>query len=318
VVATLPTYADLAQQIGGNQVLVTSIAHPLEDAHFVRPKPSFALELKRADLFITTGLDLELWVPPLLDRAGNASVREGGTGYVTAYTGIRLLDVPQTVDRRGGDLHIYGNPHLHTDPLRLVQIAENITVGLGRVAPDRLEVWREGLAVFTDRVHRSLFGDQLVDLFGGETLARLAQTGQLMPFLDDNDLEGRPLVDQLGGWLGEARALRGQSLICYHQHWAYLEERFGLACAGFVESRPGIPPTPGHISELVARMEDEELRVVLAAAHFDRGRVESVAIRGGAAPVIVPLYPGAPDGPEDCFALYDLWVEGLITAFDSR
>ena len=74
VVATLPTYADLTRQIGGNQVLVTSIAHPLEDAHFVRPKPSFALELKRADLFITTGLDLELWVPPLLDRAGNSAV----------------------------------------------------------------------------------------------------------------------------------------------------------------------------------------------------------------------------------------------------
>ena len=199
-----------------------------------------------------------------------------------------------------------------------MRIAENITVGLGRVAPDRLEVWQEGLAVFTDRLHRSLFGDPLVDLFGGETLARLAQTGQLMPFLEDNVLEGRPLVDRLGGWLGEARTLRGQSLICYHQHWAYMEERFGFNCAGFVESRPGIPPTPGHISELVARMEEEDLTVVLAAAHFDPGRVESVAVRGGATPVIVPLYPGASDGPADCFALYDLWVESLVAAVDSR
>ena len=88
VVTTLSIYATLARAIGGSEVEVTSIASPNEDAHFVRPKPSFALAIRTADVFVTTGLDLELWVPILLDKAGNQSVREGGPGYVSAYTGI--------------------------------------------------------------------------------------------------------------------------------------------------------------------------------------------------------------------------------------
>ena len=104
VVATLPVYADLVEKIGGAEVDVSAIAAPNEDAHFVRPKPSFALSIRRADLFITTGLDLELWAPTVLDRAGNADVSEGGRGYVTAYTGIELLDIPVTADRSGGDV----------------------------------------------------------------------------------------------------------------------------------------------------------------------------------------------------------------------
>ena len=123
VVATLPIYAEITQQIGGQEVMVSSIANPNEDAHFVRPKPSFALDIRRADMFVTTGLDLELWVPTLLDRAGNSNVLEGGRGYVTAYTGVELLDVPVTADRSGGDVHIFGNPHLTTDPLRTLQVA---------------------------------------------------------------------------------------------------------------------------------------------------------------------------------------------------
>src|SRR5687767_3478108 len=94
VVTTLPVYAALAREIGGADVQAISVADPNEDPHFVRPRPSYALEVQRADLFVTTGLDLELWAPALLDKGGNANVLEGGRGYVTAYTGIRLLDIP--------------------------------------------------------------------------------------------------------------------------------------------------------------------------------------------------------------------------------
>ncbi|MDH3424555.1 MAG: metal ABC transporter substrate-binding protein, partial [Gemmatimonadota bacterium] len=146
VVTTLPVYAAIAHAIGGDEVEVVSIAAPSEDSHFVRPKPSYALELRRADLFVTTGLDLELWVPALLDKAGNADVLEGRPGYVSAHTGIRLLDIPAAADRSQGDVHIYGNPHLHTDPLRALQVARSITTGLKRVAPDRTAHFDAGLA----------------------------------------------------------------------------------------------------------------------------------------------------------------------------
>lgn len=314
VVATLPVYGSLAREIGGDHVDVRWIADPNEDSHFVRPKPSYALELKRADLFITTGLDLELWVPTLLDKAGNTNVLEGGRGYVSAHTGIELLDIPAVADRSAGDVHVYGNPHLHTDPLRAVQVARNIARGLRQVAPERQDVWDANLAAFEDRVHRRLFGERLVSLLGGPTLERLALGGGLMEFLRTNEYEGRPLVEQLGGWLKEGEALRGQRIICYHRNWAYFEQRFGVACADYVEVKPGIPPTPRHVARLIDLMRGQGIRVVLAASYFDRGKVDAVAERGGATPVIVPMQTHARPGLEDYSSLVDLWVRGLARA----
>jgi ABC-type Zn uptake system ZnuABC Zn-binding protein ZnuA len=315
VVATLSVYADLARTIGGNEVSVTAIAHPNEDAHFVRPKPSFALELRRADLFVTTGLDLELWVPPLLDRAGNRRVMEGGEGYVTAYTGITLLDIPVAADRSQGDVHLYGNPHLHTDPLRALQMARNITRGLTGVAPDRTAIWQRGLQRFQNELYRRTFGDRLVEVLGGETLEQLALNGTLLSFLEDQEFEGHALIQDLGGWLGAMRGLRGRQMICYHKTWAYLEERFGLSCAEYVESRPGIAPTPRHVARLIELMRERGIGVLLAESHFDRHKVEAVAERGGAVAVIVPLYPGAQARVPDYFTLVDVWVEALTGAF---
>ena len=317
VVATLPVYADLATKIGGAEVAVTSIASPNEDAHFVRPKPSFAVAVRRADLFITTGLDLELWAPTVLDRAGNAGVAEGGRGYVTAYTGIELLDIPASVDRSEGDVHIFGNPHVTTDPLRALQVARNITVGLKRVAPDRARVWDAGLATLTAEIHRRLFGARLVELLGGDLLEQLALQGDLHSFLGGEEFEGTPLLGALGGWLATAEPFRGSDIICYHKNWAYLEDRFGVRCVDFVETKPGIPPTPRHVGELIQRMTGEGITVLLAASHYDRRKVASVADRGRATAVIVSMNPGGQAGVDDYFALVDAWVSGLARAFAS-
>jgi ABC-type Zn uptake system ZnuABC Zn-binding protein ZnuA len=318
VVATLPVYAELAREIGGAQVDASTIANPNEDAHFVRPKPSFALDLRRADVFITTGLDLELWVPTLLDRAGNSGVMEGGRGYVTAYTGIELLDIPVAADRSTGDVHIYGNPHLTTDPLRTLQVARNITTGLKRVAPDRAAEFDAGLARFTERIHRALFGEALVELIGGPTLEQIALNGTLFEFLEAQQYEDHPLVSLLGGWLEKATPFRGRDIICYHKNWAYFEERFQVRCAEYVEAKPGIPPTPGHVAQLIRRMQEERIDVLLAASYFDRNKVETVARRGEARLVQVPLAPGARQGVDDYFSLVDSWVTELAAAFVAR
>ena len=135
VVTTIPDFAWVAQQIGGDRVTAESISRGDQDAHFVRPKPSFQTELRSADLFITTGLDLELWAPTLLDAAGNRNVLEGAPGYVAAWTGIELLDKPVSLSRSEGDVHVYGNPHIHTDPLNMVLVARNVLAGLEKVDP---------------------------------------------------------------------------------------------------------------------------------------------------------------------------------------
>ena len=318
VVTTLPIYAELVREIGGSEVEVSAIANPNEDAHFVRPKPSFALALRRADAFVTTGLDLELWVPTLLDRAGNAAVLEGGRGYITAYTGIELLDIPVAADRSSGDVHIFGNPHLTTDPLRTLHIARNITVGLKRVAPDRADHFDNGLANLSDRIHRRLFGDRLIELLGADALEGMALGGNLFGFLENNEFDGVPLIDQLGGWLAAGESFRDRQIICYHKNWAYLEDRFQVSCADYVEAKPGIPPTPRHVAQLIRRMRSENLNVLLAATYFDAGKVATVTNRGGATLVHVPLAPGAVPGIDNYFSLVDAWVEGLAQAFSTN
>jgi len=317
VVATLPVYASIVRAIGGDQVNVSSIADPREDAHFVRPKPSFAADIRRADMFITTGLDLELWVPPLLDRAGNTNVSEGGRGYVTSYTGVKLLQVPVNTDRSAGDIHIYGNPHVYTDPLNAIQVARNITAGLRKVAPDRAAVWDKGLAAFTDQIYRKLYGDKLVDIVTGEQLANLSRQGTLSNFLDSTPYEGKPLATLLGGWMAEAAPLRGTEVICDHKNWAYFTDRFGMKCAEYLEPKPGIPPTPGHVAKLIDLMKSRHIHVIVAATYFGRDKVQTVAQRSGATAVVIPFQTGDGPGLDAYVGLVDRWIKDLTAAVAS-
>jgi len=148
VVTTLSTYADIARWIGGEKVEVKYLVEGDQDAHFVRPKPSFAVLLNSADLFVTTGLDLELWVPTLLDMAKNNKIRSGQVGFVAAHVGIDLLEKPSALSRSEGDLHIYGNPHITTSPLNFKIIAENITIGLEKIDPENSDYYRKNLENF--------------------------------------------------------------------------------------------------------------------------------------------------------------------------
>src|SRR5438093_4675697 len=158
VVTSLTTSAAIAREVVGDRGTVSSIAVGDENPHYVQPKPSFVPLLSQADLFVTTGLDLELWVPALLDKAGNPKVTEGGPGYVAAYAGVPLLDVPTSFSRTQGDIHVFGNPHIWTDPLNAVQIARNILTGLKRVSPENVPYFTQREQDFEKRVYAALFG----------------------------------------------------------------------------------------------------------------------------------------------------------------
>jgi ABC-type Zn uptake system ZnuABC Zn-binding protein ZnuA len=315
VVATLPTYASIALEITGGLAQIDAIARGDEDAHFVNPRPSFAALIQRADLFITTGLDLELWVPVLLDRANNRRVVEGAPGHVVAYAGVKLLDVPQDVSRSGGDVHIYGNPHLHSDPINAIIIARNILAGLERVDQRNAATYRANEARFEDRVVRRLFGDRIVEMLGAETLIDLARTEDFWAFAEANTYEGRPVTAYLGGWLAKALPLRGHPVVCYHKNWAYFSARFGVPCAMFVEPKAGIPPTPGHVRDVIDFIRRERIPALLAANYFSRSQVQQVAVRAGVTAVYVPEHVHGAEGVDDYFTLVDTWVDGLVSAF---
>jgi ABC-type Zn uptake system ZnuABC Zn-binding protein ZnuA len=314
VVTTLPDYAFVARRIGGDRVKVSAIVQGDQDAHFIRPKPSFVTQVGNADLLIGTGLDLELWLPTVVDKSGNRRVRSGQPGFVSAAHGVRLLEKPTQVSRIEGGVHVFGNPHITCSPLNMKVAARNIAAGLIRNDPSGRETYEAGLAGFLEEIDRRLFGPELVRLLGGETLTRLAEKGTLIAFLEKHEFRGEPLAGKLGGWMKKMRPLRGAKLVTYHKNWIYFFALFGLEETGTVEPKPGIPPTPRHVTELVARMREQEIKILLAANYFDEQRIRTVAGKVGAEPVIVPIYLGGAPGTTDYFRLVDFWVDRLVTA----
>lgn len=157
VVTSLPDLKSIAEFVGGEKVDAFAIATGFQNPHFVDPKPSYILKLSKADVFVTVGLDLETgWVPPLLNSARNARVLKGGTGYVDASTNVPLLQVPSSVNRGEGDIHIYGNPHYWLDPAIGKIIARNIYDGLVRVDPANESYFKGNLDKFTAKIDEKI------------------------------------------------------------------------------------------------------------------------------------------------------------------
>ena len=314
VVTTLPDYAVFAEKIGGERVSVTPIVLGNQDAHFIRPKPSFVNLVRNADVLISTGLDLELWVPTIVDKSGNPRVRSGQRGYVSAAQGMTLLEKPGVMSRIEGGLHIHGNPHVTSSPVQMKVAARNIASGLVKNDPEGREIYLKNLKNLQDELDRRLFGEELVAVLGGERLGALAGEGKLIPFLDENEFHGKPLTDMLGGWMKEMMPLRGASIVTYHKNWVYFMRLFGIREAGTIEPKPGIPPSPRHVTELVNLMRKQRIRIILAANYFDEHKIRTIASKVNAEAVIVPVYVGGVPGVDDYLQLVDYWVESLLDA----
>jgi ABC-type Zn uptake system ZnuABC Zn-binding protein ZnuA len=315
VVTSLTTYGAIAREIVGDRGTVTSIAQGDEDPHFVQPKPSFVKLLRDADLFVTTGLDLELWVPALLDRAGNRKIIEGGPGYVAAYRGMDLLEVPTSLSRAQGDIHVDGNPHIHTDPLNGIIIARNVLAGLQKVSPANAAFFAGREQDFEKRVLDATMGPTLVTVLTPSTAFELLRTDKLQDFLGRQKYQGKPLLDQLGGWLKQGEVFRGKEMACYHKEWAYFSRRFKIDCMTFIEAKPGIPPTPRHVQEVIELMRQHKVPVLFASNYFDRKQIERVAERTGARAVIVPENTAGAPRVDTYFDLVNNWVSSLAAGF---
>ncbi len=316
VVTTLSTYADIAKKIGKDKVEVHYIVQGNQDAHFVRPKPSYAVLLSKADVFVSTGLDLELWVPSLVDMSKNEKIRSGQVGFVAAADGIDLLEKPTVFSRSEGGLHIYGNPHITTSPINLKTIAENIAIGLEKNDPKNSDFYEKNLKELKNKIDKKLFGEKLVKLMGGGLLTKLANSGHLIEFLSSKEYGGKKLIDYLGGWLKKALPLRGEKIVTYHKNWVYFSRLFGLEIVANVEPKPGIPPSPKHVEELITLMKQHNIKVILSANYFSASKVREICSKVGAIPVIVPVYVEGAPGADDIFKITDLWIDKLLEAFN--
>ncbi len=314
VVTTLPDYAVIAKAIGGDRINVQAIVKGEQDAHFIRPKPSFVDMVRQADVLVDTGLDLEMWLPTVVDKAGNKKVRSGQEGYVAVSKGMHMLEKPQVMSRSEGGLHVYGNPHITCSPVNMRVVARNITAGLIKNDPAGKAEYEKGLKEFIRKMDEKLFGKKLVEILGGDILCDLAANGRLIPFLEEQKLKDKALIEYIGGWTKQMLPLRGTPIVTYHKNWVYFISLFGLEEAGTIEPKPGIPPSPKHVLEITELMKERKIKIILAANYFDEHKTRTVANKVGAEPVIVPLYVGGQEGIDDYFELTDLWVNSLLKA----
>jgi zinc/manganese transport system substrate-binding protein len=157
VVTTTSDLKSITELIGADKVDVSSIATGYQNPHFVDPKPSYIIKLSKADLFVTVGLDLETgWSPQLLSSSRNTNIQKGGNGYVDASVGVTLLQVPSSINRGEGDIHIYGNPHYWLDPINGKQIAKNICDGLEKISPENKAFFDANLKAFDTKIDAKL------------------------------------------------------------------------------------------------------------------------------------------------------------------
>jgi ABC-type Zn uptake system ZnuABC Zn-binding protein ZnuA len=153
VVTTTQDSKSIAEMIGGDKVSVFSIATGFQNPHFVDPKPSYIIKLSKADLYVTLGLDLESgWSPSLLMSSRNQKIQKGADGYVDASIGVSLLQVPASINKSEGDIHLFGNPHYWLDPMNGKIMARNICAGLIRISPANKTYFETNLKSFIDQL----------------------------------------------------------------------------------------------------------------------------------------------------------------------
>lgn len=314
VVTTFSDFASIARHLTGDLADVEYLSYGDQDPHFVAPKPSLALKVKDADLLISTGCDMEMWLATLQDKARNKRVMDGAPGFVTVAPGIDILEKPENaVSRSEGDVHILGNPHFHTSALNWIPISENILIGLKRVDPANAETYEANQKAFVDRVQRAFFGDALVDLFGAEQLVSLFKAGTFFEFMESAYENGK-LVDLLDGWLKKALPFRDKEIIAYHKNWSYFAKDYGLTVLGYIESKPGIPPTPKHVEDTINLIKERGVDLMLVASYFEKRKPSTIAQNTGIQALFLPLSVGAVDEANDVFALMDYWIDQVNTA----
>jgi zinc/manganese transport system substrate-binding protein len=315
VAVTIPDLGSLVREIGGDQVAVTVFAKGTEDPHFVEAKPSFIKTLSEADLFVEGGMEGEMgWAPVLLQNARNGNVLPGARGFLDASTVITPLDVPTgPVDRSMGDVHPAGNPHYLPDPINGLRVARLIRDKLIELRPERQRYFEERYASFRQRLAAALVGEALAKKYDVEKLALLFEAGKLGDFLKSQGEESL-----LSGWFGLMLPYRGAKVVTDHNTWPYFARRFGISVIGFLEPKPGLPPTTKHLNALIETMRDQGVKVILANPYFDPRFAQFVAERTGAQVVSMAHQVGARAGTNDYISIVDYNVRQLAGALRGR
>lgn len=274
VIASIPDFADMAREIGGEFVEVESLAKGIEDLHAVPVRPSFAAKLAGADVLIEMGLGNEhAWLPALVEASHNPKLKPGGKGNIVAAAGQTPLEVPADLSRREGELHAEGNPHMNLDPAAGKAMARNIADGLIANSPGRKQVFEANLAKY---------------------LAAIAAKEK--------------------EWQAAAEKLKGVKFVSYHNHWAYWARYFGMEYAGTLENKPGIPPSGSHLAQLMEAMKRDGVKLVVREPQFSEKLPRDVAEKTGGTVVKLAVMVGGLPEAKTWIGLIDANLKALLEA----
>ena len=274
VFACEPEWAALAKEIGGDDVRVYAATTALQDPHRIEARPSLIAQMRRANLVVCTGADLEVgWLPVLLQNANNAAVQPGRPGYFEAARFVPLLEKPARLDRADGDVHAAGNPHLHTDPRNILRVAEALTVRLAEVDPANAAAHRARGQAFATRWQAAI--------------AR---------------------------WETHAAPLKNLPVAVQHKSFSYLLAWLGLREVAVLEPRPGVEPSVSHLARVAAQLQKTPAQMVLRAAYQSPRPADWLAQRSGIPALALPYTVGGNERAQDLFGLFDDTLDQLLKA----
>ena len=275
VVTATEDLASIAREVGGDRISVESIARGYQDPHFVEAKPSFILKLQRADVLIVVGRELEIgWLPPLIQQSRNSKIQPGADAYVDASLGAQILEIPT-----GQITRAMGDVHPLGNPHYWLDPENGKRIG--KEIADKFSALRPN--------DRAVFQQRLADF-----TARLDTAAK--------------------GWLAKMAPYKGTKIVTYHRSFPNFAERFGLDIIGYVEPRPGIPPTPQHTLDLINEMKRQNVKIVLVEPYFDLKTPNSIGRETGAEVLVMPPSVGGVKETSDYFKLFDYDINLLVDA----
>ena len=266
VVTSIETFADLARRVGGEKVTVETLSHGYQDPHFVEAKPNLMVTLNRADLLVRVGLDLEIgWLPLLVQGSRNEKIQVGQPGDVDASTFIDVQDAPQVKVSRA-----MGDIHPLGNPHYWIPPVNAVRIAKG--ITEKLKQARPGDAAYFDAQFQKFLGE---------------------------------LKGKAAGWDTRAKALAGLKVVTYHRSWIYVEGWLKLDDVGTVENKPGVPPSPDHLAQLIVLMREKGVKGLMVEDFYNRSIAEEVGEKAGAQVLSMPSDVGAKPEVKSYFDLVD-------------
>ncbi|MGI2260400.1 metal ABC transporter solute-binding protein, Zn/Mn family [Shewanella sp. GXUN23E] len=270
VFACEPEYASLVTELAPDAE-VFSATTAFQDPHLVQARPSLIAKMRRADLAVCAGAELEIgWLPMLQMKSANPKVNSGGAGLFFAAEQTDTLDKLQQADRSMGDVHQLGNPHLHFSPARVLMVATALAERMAQLAPANAAAYQANLQQFVARWQKA--------------------------------------VPQ---WQQQAAALRGKKVIGYHSSFRYLFDWLGIEQVADLEPKPGLPPSSAHLASLLTRAKAGDISAITVAGYQDRRGADWLAQRTGLPVVVLPMSVGGDEQSQDLFGLYGSVIQQL-------